>query len=185
MGPIFTKASSEIKSKIDILESLRKEENRNQFETFATMLEFEKSTGLLNKKEYVSGSRSLLRLHWALGKSHVPIDLQSHFSFVCIVSADFVREFLYGVSQLELHEKTIAACQTAYNNTLAKHHPWLVRKAAALSMYAMPTREQLLNKVCSNVDRTLEVLPDALFVAKDVFDRTEKLYTDHDLHALP
>lgn len=74
MGPIFTKASSEIKSKIEILESLRKQEERNKFQTFATMLEFEKSTGLLNQKEYVSGSRALLRLHWGLGKPLMRIE---------------------------------------------------------------------------------------------------------------
>lgn len=71
MGSVFGFVSSDVKSKIDILESLRQQENQNQFESFAAMLEFEKSTGLLNKKDYVSGSRTLLRLHRGLGEPRV------------------------------------------------------------------------------------------------------------------
>lgn len=68
MGSVFGFVSSDVKTKIDILETLRQQENQNQFESFAAMLEFEKSNGLLNKKDYVSGSRTLLRLHRGLGK---------------------------------------------------------------------------------------------------------------------
>lgn len=67
MGSVFGFVSSDVKSKIDILEALRKQENPNEFESFGAMLEFEKSSGLLNKKDYVSGSRTLLRLHRGLG----------------------------------------------------------------------------------------------------------------------
>lgn len=52
-------------------------------------------------------------------------------------------------------------------------------------MYAMPTREQLLNRVCIDVERAISILPDVLDISKIVFDRTEKLYTDFDLHLLP
>lgn len=69
MGSVFGFVSSDVKTKIDILETLRQQENQNQFESFAAMLEFEKSTGLLKKKEYVSGSRTLLRLHRGLGRT--------------------------------------------------------------------------------------------------------------------
>lgn len=86
---------------------------------------------------------------------------------------------------LEPHDKTHHVCQSAYNETLAQHHPWLVRKGASVAMYAMPTRQQLLNKVCLDVDRAIEVLPNVLEVSKVVYDRTEKLYLDHDLHSLP
>lgn len=68
MGSVFGFVSSDVKSKIEILEQLRRKENEKEFESFATMLEFEKSSGLLNKSDYVSGSRTLLRLHRGLGK---------------------------------------------------------------------------------------------------------------------
>lgn len=52
-------------------------------------------------------------------------------------------------------------------------------------MYALPNREQLLKKVCQDADKAVEVLPSMLSVTKLVFDRTEKMYTDFDLHGLP
>lgn len=85
---------------------------------------------------------------------------------------------------IEPNERTHSICQTAYNETLAQHHSWLIRKGAIVAMYAMPTREQLLNRVCSNVERAISVLPDVLGISKIVFDRTEELYTVHDLHSL-
>lgn len=69
MGTVFGFVSSDVKAKIDILEMLRhKHDDGTNFESFSSMLEFEKSSGLLNKSDYVSGSRTLLRLHRGLGK---------------------------------------------------------------------------------------------------------------------
>lgn len=68
MGSVFGFVSSDVRSKIEILEIHRQKENAEQFETFAKMLEYEKSSSLLDKKDYVSGSRTLLRLHRGLGK---------------------------------------------------------------------------------------------------------------------
>lgn len=60
-----------------------------------------------------------------------------------------------------------------------------MRKAAVVAMYAMPTREALLNRVCVDVDQAIVILPDVLSVTQTVYDRTEQIYTEHDLHALP
>lgn len=69
MGTVFGFVSSDVKTKIDILETLRqKHADTNNFESFLAMLEFEKTSGLLQKSDYVSGSRTLLRLHRGLGK---------------------------------------------------------------------------------------------------------------------
>lgn len=54
-----------------------------------------------------------------------------------------------------------------------------------VAMYALPTREQLLNRVCIDVERSISILPDVLDVSKVVYERTEQLYTDFDLHSLP
>lgn len=92
MGSVFGFVSSDVKTKIEILESLRQQEDQNQFESFAAMLEYEKSAGLLNKKDYVSGSRTLLRLHRGLGTPFYasPVRFNWHFDlgsrFVTIFS---------------------------------------------------------------------------------------------------
>lgn len=67
MGSVFGFVSSDVKAKIEILEAHRQKENAEQFESFAKMLEYETSSSLLDKKDYVSGSRTLLRLHRGLG----------------------------------------------------------------------------------------------------------------------
>lgn len=71
MGTVFGFVSSDLTSKILIIEEFRIKDNNANFDKFASfksMLDHEKSTGLLNKPEYVSGSRTLLRLHRGLGK---------------------------------------------------------------------------------------------------------------------
>lgn len=89
------------------------------------------------------------------------------------------------MSEIEDHEKTTGVCKVAYNDTLAQFHPWLVRKGALVAMYALPTREQLLKRVCQDVERSIVLLPDVLHISKMVYERTEQLYTDFDLHELP
>lgn len=69
MGSVFSFVSNDVSSKIDILEEFRRnKENADQFDTFHRMLSYEKDGELLVKPEYVSASRTLLRLHRGLGK---------------------------------------------------------------------------------------------------------------------
>ncbi|XP_018053205.1 PREDICTED: ceramide-1-phosphate transfer protein isoform X2 [Atta colombica] len=122
-------------------------------------------TELKKKADFINGARTLLRLHRGL---------------------DFIREFLQQLGDLTDVEKTTSCCQDAYNKTLAKHHPWMIRKAAIVAMYTMPSREILFKKVCGeNVQRNIDVLPKMLEVTADVFNRTDSIYEIYQLHALP
>ncbi|XP_016990729.2 ceramide-1-phosphate transfer protein [Drosophila rhopaloa] len=166
MGSVFSFVSSDVRSKIDILYALRATDTEEQqhFNSIRTMLEYEKEAQLLNQKGYVSGSRTLLRLHRGL---------------------EFVYEFLNRIQAIPDDEKTVEVCKAAYDDTLGKHHSFLIRKGARLAMYAMPTRGDLLKKVCSNVEVAKENLPTMLDHMRTNYDRTEQLYTLHDLHSLP
>lgn len=164
MGSVFSFVSSDLKQKIDILDQLVDKDSQN-YTTIKSMIEYEKENKLMEKADYVNGARTLLRLHRGL---------------------DFIREFLRQLGELSDTEKTSTCCQDAYNKTLAKHHPWVVRKAAIVAMYTMPTRELLFKKVCgANVQRNIDILPKMLEVTADVFNRTHTLYEFHQLHALP
>lgn len=69
MGSIFGFVSSDVKSKVEILEEFR--ENKEVAEKFVSvkkMILYERDKELLSKKDYVSGCRTLLRLHRGLGK---------------------------------------------------------------------------------------------------------------------
>lgn len=67
MGKVFSFVSSDVREKVTILETFRSGEQKDNFATFKTMMEYEKENQLLEKKGYVSGSRTLLRLHRGLG----------------------------------------------------------------------------------------------------------------------
>lgn len=123
MGTVFGFVSSDVKSKIEILEEFRRKENHDKFETFNSMLNYEKTTGLLNKSDYVSGSRTLLRLHRGLGWTHFSFIVNSFISTQLFL--DFIREFLFSLGNLGPAEKTCSVCQTAYNQTLAQYHSWI------------------------------------------------------------
>lgn len=164
MGTVFGFVSSDVRAKIDILADFRKKENSDSFKSFKQMIEYEKSAGLLDDTTYVSGSRTLLRLHRGL---------------------EFVHEFLLRVGDLEECDKTSSCCKTAYNDTLAKHHTWLIRKGAVVAMYAMPTKGELLKRIGLSQSRASEMLPDMLKATKIVHNRTESLYSLFELHQLP
>ncbi|XP_076242017.1 ceramide-1-phosphate transfer protein [Calliopsis andreniformis] len=164
MGSVFSFVSSDLKQKIEILVELVSKDDQN-YTTVKSMIIYEKENNILDKGDYTNGARTLLRLHRGL---------------------DFIREFLRQLSELSDTEKTSSCCQDAYNKTLAKHHPWVIRKAAVVAMYTMPTREFLLKKVCgAHVQKNVDVLPKMLEVTADVFNRTHNLYETHQLHSLP
>ncbi|XP_043260436.1 ceramide-1-phosphate transfer protein [Colletes gigas] len=164
MGTVFGFVSSDLKQKIEILIELMSKDDQN-YTTVKSMILYEKENNILSKTNYTNGARTLLRLHRGL---------------------DFIREFLRQLGDLSDSDKTSSCCQDAYNRTLAKHHPWVIRKAAVVAMYTMPTRELLFKKVCgSDVQRNVDVLPKMLEVTADVFNRTHNLYEFHELHTLP
>ncbi|XP_018577644.1 ceramide-1-phosphate transfer protein isoform X2 [Anoplophora glabripennis] len=127
MGTVFGFVSKDLKAKMDILNEFLKDSNKSEnFITVKKMIEYEKQNELLNKKGYTSGSRTLLRLHRGL---------------------DFIQLFLKKLGDLRDEESTSSACREAYDQTLAKHHPFVIRNGAKVAIYTLPTREILLKKV--------------------------------------
>jgi hypothetical protein len=58
LGSIFGFVSSDVKSKIEILDEFRRKPDVNdKFTSAKTMIEYEVDTELLKKKDYVSGMR--------------------------------------------------------------------------------------------------------------------------------
>ncbi|XP_076270212.1 ceramide-1-phosphate transfer protein [Rhynchophorus ferrugineus] len=168
MGTVFGFVSNDLQQKIEHLNSLLKDnDTTHKYKTVKTMIEHEKENGLLNRNGYVSGSRTLLRIHRGL---------------------DFIRIFLKKVGELQDEETTSVACREAYDSTLAKHHSFIIKNCAKVAMYTLPTREQLLKKVCGDaedIQRALNILPKTLESTAIVFTRIENLYTINDLHSLP
>lgn len=45
------------------------------------------------------------------------------------------------LSEIEGCDNTSSVCSSSYNDTLANFHPFLIRKAAGLAMYALPSKQ--------------------------------------------
>ncbi|KAG8264636.1 ceramide 1-phosphate binding [Homalodisca vitripennis] len=66
MGSVFGFVGSEISSKMEALEQVRTANKSNNFSTMKRMVQFEIDKGMLKDSSYISGSRTLLRLHRGL-----------------------------------------------------------------------------------------------------------------------
>ncbi|XP_049877065.1 ceramide-1-phosphate transfer protein [Pectinophora gossypiella] len=167
IGTVFSFVSSDVKSKIKVMEKHREGEHAVYYDSFQKMMKYEKDTNLHEKSGFVSGSRTMLRLHRGL---------------------DFIRLFLKRISEAEDSANTCAVCQAAYNETLAEFHPWYIRKAATLAMHALPHRPDLLKKIFGNdesLTAALAILPQTLSSCDEVYQRVQRLYTEFDFHGLP
>lgn len=67
MGTVFGFVGTEIESKIDVLIDLRQKNDNVHFSSMKKMVQYEIDNNLLKDSNYVSGSRTLLRLHRGLG----------------------------------------------------------------------------------------------------------------------
>lgn len=56
-----------MKSKIKVMEKHRESENAVYYDSFKKMMKYEKETKLYDQNDFVSGSRTMLRLHRGLG----------------------------------------------------------------------------------------------------------------------
>ncbi|CAB0012610.1 unnamed protein product [Nesidiocoris tenuis] len=125
LGGIFGYVKDEIESKSKILNELRSS-RPEMFQTVKTMIQYEKESRLLKKDGYVSGCRTLLRLHWGF---------------------DFIRNFLDRVRNLELDQYTSTVGHEVYNATLSHHHAWYVRIGARYAIGSLPLKQVMYEKV--------------------------------------
>lgn len=71
LGTVFAFVSNDIRSKIEVLRKFLNDSDKQkskQFLTVKKMIRYEQDNGLLQNSKYVSGCRTLLRLHRGLGK---------------------------------------------------------------------------------------------------------------------
>ncbi len=56
----------------------------------------------------------------------------------------FIIEFVRQLHASNANDRMSRVCRHAYDQTLAIHHPWLVRKGVHLAVYMLPNRNQVL-----------------------------------------
>lgn len=116
-----------------------------------------------------SGSRSLLRLHRAMAfiVQLFPALLKSDTNQTSIIRGNIIK--LYG-------------------ETLAKFHPWIVRKAVQLALWAAcPSREKLMSLVHydESIDDLKEKCEHLSGSGGKVMDKVQKIYETYGILDLP
>ena len=157
--------TSDVEEKIGILRDYRKSEHAEQYKTIQSMLAYEVASETVKKKKANSGSRTLLRLHRAL---------------------EFITEFLLKLKESDNHCKFSSVVTKAYDDTLAKHHPWLVKKAVHVAMYMLPSRPDLLKKMgLEDEESDMNVVMDLVKELNVIYKITQELYAKDKLLDLP
>ncbi|MEQ2307584.1 hypothetical protein AMECASPLE_019828 [Ameca splendens] len=169
LGSVFGFISKDAVSKIQILVNFLNSENGSQYATVQSMVKFELDNKLVDvdKKGICpeSGCRTLLRLHRALR---------------------WLELFLECLRTSKEDDKTSVMCREAYNESLAQHHPWVVRKAAGMAFFALPGRPTFFEVM--NVgppEQVVAILGKAVPLISEVYLITEELYLKHNLLDLP
>lgn len=164
-GGVFTFVTSDVVEKIGILRDYRKSKVGEEYRTIQNMVKYEVDNNLTIQKHKASGCRTLLRLHRAL---------------------DFIDALMVKIRDTDEKSKFSHEAMAAYDVTLAKFHPWLVRKGVHLAMYALPNRSQLLVKM--KVEDTPEGMAQINKLIEQlqvIYNITQKEYADNSLLDLP
>ncbi|KAJ7306406.1 hypothetical protein JRQ81_009753 [Phrynocephalus forsythii] len=169
MGTIFSFISKDAVAKIQIMETFRSGDQKESYATLQSMVQYELSNSLVDLKQPgsypTSGCRTILRLHRAL---------------------HWLQLFLEALQTSEADAQTSVLCTDSYNASLANHHAWIIRKAATMAFYALPTRDAFLaNMRVGTNEEAIAMLEEALPHIRKVYEVTESLYAQHNLLELP
>uniref|UniRef100_A0A6J0SNL6 Ceramide-1-phosphate transfer protein n=1 Tax=Pogona vitticeps TaxID=103695 RepID=A0A6J0SNL6_9SAUR len=169
MGAMFSFISKDAVAKIQIMENFRSGEQKENYITLQSMVGYELSNSLVDfTQPYscpTSGCRTILRLHRAL---------------------HWLQLFLEGLRTSDADSRTSVLCTDSYNASLANYHPWIIRKAASMAFYTLPTRDTFLkNMNVGTNEEAVAMLGEALPHISQVYEVTESLYAQHKLLDLP
>ncbi|XP_048417400.2 ceramide-1-phosphate transfer protein [Stegostoma tigrinum] len=169
LGSAFSFISHDAVTKIQILEHYRRGANGQQYLTIQSMVKYEVGNKLVDLTKrgdhWDSGCRTLLRLHRALR---------------------WLQLFLEKLRVASDDSKTSVLCTEAYQDSLAKYHPWIVRKAATVAFYMLPSRANFFEVMnMGPTEKVVSILGEALPVVAKTYDITEDLYSQYGLLDLP
>ncbi|XP_072552741.1 ceramide-1-phosphate transfer protein [Salminus brasiliensis] len=169
LGTVFSFISKDAVNKIQILESLLASENGSHYLSVQSMVKFELDNELVDLTKRgshpESGCRTLLRLHRALL---------------------WLELFLERLRTSTEESKTSVMCSEAYNESLAQHHAWIIRKAAGMAFCALPGRDSFFEVMnAGSQQEVVDLLGEALPLISEVYQITEDLYAKNNLLELP
>ncbi|XP_005986071.1 ceramide-1-phosphate transfer protein isoform X6 [Latimeria chalumnae] len=169
LGTVFSFISKDAVNKIQIMENLRSDQNGDKYLTLQSMVKYETDSNLVDLQKRgnnpESGCRTILRLHRALR---------------------WLELFLEKLRTSKMDSKTSVLCTDAYNDSLANHHPWIIRKAATVAFCALPGRAtffEIMN--AGTTEEVIIMLGEAMPLISKVYNLTQDLYKKTNLLDLP
>lgn len=169
LGSVFGFIARDAVNKIQILVALLNSENGSQYCTLQSMVKYELDNDLVDLTKRAahpeSGCRTLLRLHRALR---------------------WLELFLESLRTSTEDSKTSVMCAEAYNESLARHHPWMIRKTAGVAFCVLPGRPTFFEVM--NVgppEKVVALLGEAVPLISEVYRITEELYAQRNILDLP
>lgn len=169
LGSVFGFISKDAVNKIKILVGHLEGENGSQYVTFQSMVKYELENELVDLTKRgthpESGCRTLLRLHRALR---------------------WLELFLERLRTSSEDSKTSVMCAESYNESLAQHHPWVIRKAAGMAFCVLPGRASFFEVMnVGTPEQVVAMLGEALPLISEVYQITEELYAQNNMLDLP
>ncbi|VDM64007.1 unnamed protein product [Angiostrongylus costaricensis] len=159
LGKIFHFVQIDVREKTNKLQYLW-ETNPDSYRSVKSMVVFE------NEKRHYPGSKALLALHRAL---------------------EFIVAFLNALAESTNDESVSSICRRTYDDTLARFHNWVIRKAVGLALYTLPSRGQLITSIQGSIpeeEHVRLVLSNVVAKTQVVYSRVHSIYTDYNLNTL-
>ncbi|XP_053187996.1 glycolipid transfer protein domain-containing protein 2 isoform X1 [Scomber japonicus] len=149
--------------------TLEASQHTSAYHSLHSMISTELSRGLVDFHHQTdSGCRTLLRLHRALL---------------------WLKLFLEKLAETPVAGRLRSPsdlCREAYQNTLANHHTWFVRRAAELAFIALPERSFFYKLICVQNQEELSIVLNRVVQAiGEVYDRTQKGLEENGMLDLP
>ncbi|XP_048476096.1 ceramide-1-phosphate transfer protein [Rhincodon typus] len=170
LGTIFGFISEEVASKMRILIEHQQGVHGKEYTSMRSMINYELTNNVVNFRELPSdrlqsGCRTLLRLHRALR---------------------WLQLFLDKLRVSSENDSMPISCAEAYEQSLAKYHSWLVRKAAGIAFLALPVRTDFLKILCLEDNKeTKDKLWRAVKLIDRVYNVTQGMYALYNMLELP
>ncbi|CAD6184707.1 unnamed protein product [Caenorhabditis auriculariae] len=100
---------------------------------------------------------------------------------------EFVMDFLDSATEAADSDSMPQICRTSYDKTLAKHHPWIVRKAVGIAVHTLPSKERLTTCIKGRLaeeNELKEFVRRVVADGSDVYSRIDAMYTKNELHKI-
>ena len=165
MGRLFGFVAADLESKIVVLEAFRTSASKDNYKTVQIMVAHEISNGTANSgRRNPSGCRTLLRLQRAL---------------------EFILQFMAKLVDSDDDARVSNIASEVYHETLAKHHPWIVRKMAGVAMYILPCKKDLIQMMCKqDLDSVSVLLREVVEAGDPVYKAIYNIYEENELLSL-